>query len=421
MKRVLLCGLLALTAALPVRGETTRSTRELTEVALNMGRQPRVKWSNYRFISFGGLRNPDEQKVAIRGMLATMNTTANGLDKIITELSPMVWGIDTTKVDWPANAWEEMSKEWVYYTSVPTPIKDYLKAKTGSEFPVMRADVFIADGWNSRWYPQFLKLPKTKAEMLDKLKIDLSKPLGVGVVSEKLTVTHHPGKVARYETPDKKRVWVRMNYVNARGKNNSRENPHNLDCNYNEFTFELPNGLDAFAAYDAETGRLSKFSDTRVSVDRHGQAVELGQSCFQCHDKGPKLLDHIDDVSVLNLTSNRLVYDKDWVAATAKLDKKSWLTAFKKVTGVEAEVMSKANTKVNHNFTSSLTFKQVANEIGVSEESLKDKLKGSGKKDLVSFSDGDKEWTRDKLESHYPAILRLYRSDDEAYIKRYIR
>lgn len=397
----------------------TRSTKEMANLAVNLESQPKVDWTQYRFLSFDAGQDLAKDQAAVKMVVATMNRTKHQISDVIIEVSPLIYAVNVKKLAWPAAAWEEMSQEWVYYTSAPESLKRRLKSLTGSSFPIMRADVFVEDAWAAKWYEQFMNLPKTRMKLIGDLKVKLDKPLNVGVVS-KSTVTVNPGKVARYETPDGLAVWVRMNYANCRGENNSVEHPHNLVCHYNEVTFELPSGLDAYASYDGEDGKLSRFSDTKIATGKDGGVVELGRSCFECHRSGARDLKHADHPNTLNLADQigmRRLYDPVRMGRAVKADRDRWAVALKKINGLTPPENSRAIDGIVGRFKKSMKIDGVASEFGVTVSDLKAKLTASGRPALVKFADGG-EWSRTELESHWPAIMKLYRQDDVDYLAR---
>lgn len=431
MYMVLLAGL-----ALGASSEaTTGATREGLDLAQYLDKRAEVDWTKYRWLSFKDLKDESPESIegkkkATRMAIASLNKTAEPLDDIIIEANSDWWAINVTKIDWPADAWEDMSKNWVYYTQTPKYLQDRLKAKTGSAFPLMRHDVFVKDCWTAEWYSRFMKLPQDRNTLIKTLKVVKNDNFVVGIIDKNKTVTVHAGKVARFETEDGRAFWIRMNYKDTHGDNDSRKFPENFDCDYNEVAYELPNGLDGYGSYEGKSGKLSHFSDTKISVDdtseaKDGAGVQLGQSCFSCHRSGARSLSHAAPVADLHLTQtafNRRAYDIDRLASFAKKDGERWKKALQAINGLTPEENKRHILAIRDKFNKKLNVSQMAKEIGVSTEDLVERMKFSEEKTLRRLArQPDMEVERTEFEDVYPAIAKLFVKDDEQYLREYER
>lgn len=450
--------LLSLALIGDAREAVTAPTREAVTLDQKITQDTRgVHWRDYRFLSFTDVVEPAKlvgRKQVTRFAVASLNRTTNDLDQVITEIDPLLWAINVQKLDWKPATWEAMSRDWVYYQSVPPLLKARLKAKTGSEAPIMRASVFVNDCWAAKWYTEFLGLPATRDVLFREHVIrHKNNNMVVGVVSESQVLVH-PGKVVRFETPDQKAVWIRLNYKDNKGLNNSRRWPMNMHSQYNEIAIQMPNGLDMYAAYHAlddpdtmanmndpahkkqvnpDDYKLTFFGDTRVGVDhtareQDGYAVQLGKSCISCHMEGPQRLNHIDTLATLHLPPVPAgqvwqAYQPETVKALVAKDRARWAAALKAINSLTPEQNSHEIGQVIDDYERELTLSGIAHQIGVSLSDLKARASRSRDSDISQMATAPETYrlSRTDFENLYPGLITLFAVDDQEYIKKRLR
>ena len=400
----------------------TLPTRDLVQAAkiVASSRPGGGSWKTVRFLSFSNLdpAQREQDKRTTRMALATVQPSSWPLGDCVAELTPELWAVDIVRMGWPKGAWEAMSENWPYYASMPAMLTERFEATMGTRFPLMRADVFVEDCWNSRWYAKFLNLPKTRDDFFALHGLHQSGAEAFGVVANNLTVLQHPGKVARYKDGEGRSIWLRMNYSDRRGRNDSVKHPTNFDCHYNECSFELPNGLDAYISFEGDTGHLSRFADTKIAQTRSGRAVELGRSCFECHRSGTKTLDHAEPLTSLGEIAAGLMrkrFDRNTLTALVVKDRERWARALKAVTGDTPVAWSRGLDSLQERYRKDLTISDVAQELGVDVAVLRQRAAS------VKGLWGDRETSRERFEELFPELRALFQEEDARHIRGALR
>lgn len=382
-----------LIAALAIVGPATdcraagSPVQDIRDLAAAVTAMPDVKWQDFRVVSFSGLEHVDAAHVAVRFATETLNTrTRQANFRLINE---NLWAIDTKALGWPASAWDEMSREWVYYSSLeehaPKEIA-LLAEKMGTKFPIMRADLFVKQAWEPEWYVKLLNLPATREELYKQELIDLKTAPLVAVVSEDLSVSKHPRKIAWVETKDGRMAWVSMGYKNCRGENDSTRHPDNFDCDYNEIAIEMPNGLDKYFANDGKTGKRlggQAFGERDLPTDvvedhtATGPQVLLGVSCVSCHAAGVKNLGHAARFASLDFTGSKepmsKLFDKynvDDIAEKSDDATARWQASLWRLTRRTPDANQKAWRQVFADYEAPVTQATAAREVGTSDEAI---------------------------------------------------
>lgn len=410
--------LMASAIAAPTADEAPLPVREVISLSQYVHRHPNVDWSKYRALSFSHFQNEQDQRdyrIAAKFAIETMNRITKEAEIYV---FGDLWLVNTQKLNWPAAAWDDMSQEWEYYQYLPKEPIAYLNQKMGTKFPIMRADVFIKDCWKPAWYEQFLNLPDSRGKLWDQLGLgaDWLEYAYLGI-TENSDVASHGRKFARTSTPADKgdlAVWVVMGYEDERGKNDCSKYPLNMDCHYNEIAFGLKNGL---VAYYANRGGVESSSmnlnskirsasmdkprsasmdmdgsgdwgiirnlPTRVGIDFHsGGNIVLGQSCISCHMDGLKSLDgKLASLDTLDFGNGQWSMNKvqrhfrnERLAQLANEDLNSWRQSVKRLTGADAETVSKAWQRVQKEFDQPINLETAARELGISQYKLRTKI-----------------------------------------------
>lgn len=401
MKSVM-CALLVVMAS--TASAATGPVKDLDDLVKYVSSRPETPWKSYRVIGFRGLEDDREAKRAAHFTIETLNRVSRRAP--IYQINDNLWAVNTEALGWPATAWDEMSIEWPYYASLKTVAPkhiDYFKKVMGTEFPVMRADVFVKQAWEPEWYVKLLRIPDNREKFYNAERLDLRTAQVVAVVKDDLSVSKHPRKAARVKTADGRVAWVSMGYENCRGVNDSVAHPTNFTCDYNEIMIEMKNGLDMYAAFDGKTGnRLggSAFGErdlpTTVVEDftPTGPQVLLGVSCVSCHKSGARPLDHAAKFAELDFMNAKepysalfAKYSKDEAARRSHQDSERWTAALKSLVGIDPESNQKAWRSLIASYDRPVTIEVAARELGVSIDVLR-RLGGGSRGALADLANG---------------------------------
>jgi hypothetical protein len=326
----------------PVAFGVLLPTRELVGLAEVIARpNTGTNWPRWRFLSFAALP-PDQvptAAAAVRYALATLNPGEATPEQYLHRMVGGLWAIDTAALGWPAAFWESFARDEHYYSAAGSEaLAEFFRQRTGSASPLLRADQFLAGCWEPDRYMLAVRVPTTRAEFQRQfLAPDAARTASFGVLSERLSVSRHPGKVARFaglvsrggRLTSEGAVWMRVLYASPPSAGEARLTATDLsDGDHYEFLWRLPNGLDGFASYD-RSGRLALTVPTAISRDREHEGVRLGASCLACHASGTRSLDHADpaDRLVLFAAADPGQWDRDRLAFLAHQDGKRFAAA----------------------------------------------------------------------------------------------
>jgi hypothetical protein len=329
----------------PVASGVLLPTRELVGLAEVIARPGTgTNWPRWRFLSFAAM--PPEQApaaaAAVRYALATLNPGEVTPDQYLHRMAGGLWAIDTVALGWPAAFWESFARDEHYYSAAGGEaggaLAEFFRQRTGTASPLLRADQFLAGCWEPDRYVLAVRVPSTRAEFQRQfLAPDAARTASFGVLSERLSVSRHPGKVARFaglltrggRLTSEGVVWMRALYANPPTAGEARLTATDLsDGDHYEFLWRLPNGLDGFASYD-RAGRLALTVPTAISRDREHEGVRLGASCLACHASGTRSLDHADPAEklVLFAAADPGQWDRDRLTFLAQQDGKRFAAA----------------------------------------------------------------------------------------------
>lgn len=151
----------------------------------------------------------------------------------------------------------------------------------------VRADWFVGIVTQPPLYEDFLRLPRTAAEVekqLGVMSLDSGKRGGVtisGVSQNNRVVERHRSADGFY--------WKSVDFQSSTARENMFHDPVNLSGSGGEFIFSLPNGLQGYFLADAHGNRLAE-APTSIVTDSFAEdrVVRNGLACMRCHDKGMK-------------------------------------------------------------------------------------------------------------------------------------
>src|SRR5262249_6949163 len=216
--------------------------------------------------------------------------------------------------------WEKLVAAYPYRT-VDVAQMRLFSAMTGSEFPALRADWFVANASRPPLYHDLLQLPTTDRALERLLQVDVpanQQEDGIiragfndsGVSKNNRLIERHD---AAYGV-----LWRSYDFSANTGRQNLFEHPLGPNAGATSFQaaggemiFNLPNGLQAFMLVDAKGKRIDKGPIEIVADPRRpDQRVETGISCMSCHARG--LLPKVDQVRD-HVEKNAPVFGKEVV------------------------------------------------------------------------------------------------------------
>lgn len=268
-----------------------------------------LEWSkanpaaNVRFLSLGNV-SAEERPKRINTLLFTVNglNFANRSVELI-HCSPDLVGISLYSAGWDYQAWESLGQRNSYFRG-PWIESDAsftaLQVATGSRYPLLRADEFIAKASVAPSYYDFLfgaGKVKTRAELHAVLGItDQFAGLKIaGVKAFGLSVTTH-GRILEYR-PGTFPLWTSNDVDSDTGRSNVLRNldltdgtQDDLQIAGQEHVFKLRNGLMGAFLNDAAGNRVDEVPITiaRGEVNFPDRRVRAGRSCWTCHEQGVK-------------------------------------------------------------------------------------------------------------------------------------
>lgn len=278
--------------------------------------------ANMRFLSLGNIPE-QERPQRINTLLFTVNglNFANRSVELI-HCSPDLVGVSLSSAGWDLQAWESLAQRNSYFRG-PWIESDAsftaLQAATGSKYPLIRADEFIAKASVAPAYYDFLfgaGKVKTRAELHAVLGItDQFKGLKIaGVKAFGLSVTTH-GRILEYR-PGPFPLWTSNDVASDTGRSNVLRNldltegtQDDLQIAGQEHVFRLRNGLMGAYLNDASGNRIDEvpIAIARGEVNFPDRRVRAGRSCWACHEMGVKSFTsdehHLLKQSVLQLST----------------------------------------------------------------------------------------------------------------------
>lgn len=268
-----------------------------------------LEWSkanpaaNVRFLSLGNV--PEEERPQkINTLLFTINGLNLGNRSVeLIHCSPDLVGVNLYSVGWDYQAWESLGQRNAYFRGPWLESSDdftALRAATGSAYPLVRADEFVAKASVAPAYYDFLfgsGKVKTRAELHAVLGItDQFKGLKIaGVKAFGLSVTTH-GRILEYR-PGPFPLWTSNDADSDTGRSNVLRNldltdggQDDLQIAGQEHVFRLRNGLMGAYLNDAKGNRVDEVPITiaRGEVNFPDRRVRAGRSCWTCHEQGVK-------------------------------------------------------------------------------------------------------------------------------------
>ncbi len=217
--------------------------------------------------------------------------------------------IDLRSFKWTAAQWERLVAAYPYRLQSNAESKA-LASITGSEFPALRADWFVATASRPPHYQDLLQLPQTDRALERLLQVDVAADIqddnilrtgfnDSGVSKNNRLLERHDSAYGTY--------WRSYDFSANNGRQSLFVHPLGPNAGATSFQaaggemiFHLPNGLQAYMLVDAKGKRIDKGPIEIVADPRRpDQKVETGISCMSCHARGllfktDQLRDHVE-------------------------------------------------------------------------------------------------------------------------------
>lgn len=268
-----------------------------------------LEWSkanpaaNVRFLSLGNV--PEEERArAVKTLLLTVNSLnlQNRMANLI-HCSPELVAVDLAVPGWDYQAWEALGRRNSYFRGPwieASPEFGQLRVVTGSAYPIIRADEFVAKATVAPAYYDFLfgvGKVKTRAELHQVLGVDdrFAKMKIAGIKVFGLSVTRNPRILSFRMAPFP--LWTSDDFDSPIGDSNPLEKPDTSPGPEDdpkiagqEHIFRLRNGLIGSYLNDPTGKRVDEVPTTIAHGETNfpDRRVRVGRSCIGCHETGIK-------------------------------------------------------------------------------------------------------------------------------------
>ncbi|MFW2544565.1 DUF4384 domain-containing protein [Primorskyibacter sp. 2E107] len=344
------------------------------------------------------------------------------------------------QINWTPETWTLLASKYPYaMTSKTDPNLTQLQQMAGTPVPIIRADWFAATASVSPLYYDLLGLPDTVAGLEDRLTLDMQANIRNGQVVragfQNSGVSSHNRLIERHAIGTGF-FWTSYDFAGSKGRQSFFENPlgpvgafehtgygnnHAFVHDGGESIFTLPNGFHAYYLNTAEGVRLDVGPISIVRDDDYSDGtgeVVNGISCMSCHSKGIRLNeDKVRDVAMADFSlppEARQVIDQiypgqDEVARYLAADTQQFFAAMRSA-GLDPEITAGGLEPVRGLFVYHvdrfINFAQAANELGLSEETLRQRAAfvGTDMASLIMRLD-QSPIARDEWTAAYPALL----------------
>jgi mono/diheme cytochrome c family protein len=338
-------------------------------------------------------------------------------------------------LDWTHDTWRVMEAQYPYgMTSATDPHLKPLQDMAGTLVPVMRADWFAATASVSPMYYDILGLPDTVQGLEAMLNLDMVRNIRdeqvIRAGFQDSGVSTHNRLIERHALGSGF-FWTSYDFAGSQGRQSFFEYPLGPTEAYGpslafqhdggESIFTLPNGFHAYYLNTAEGDRLDVGPTQIVRDDDYtdgtGEVVN-GISCISCHSKGIRLNeDKVRDVALNDLAlppAARQVIDaiypgQEEVAKWLQADTDAFRATLA-AADIDPDITAGGLEPVRGLFVYHvdlyIDFVQAANELGLTEEELRQRagFVGADMASLLMRLDTS-PIARDEWTTVYPVIL----------------
>jgi mono/diheme cytochrome c family protein len=249
-------------------------------------------------LALAGLSNKDldTTREAAGKLLNSLSWHARVSKPDAVDADATILRIDLRNYKWTATMWDKLAFAYPYRLQTAAESKA-LSGITGTEFPALRADWFVATAARPPFYHDLLQLPNSDRALERLLQVDVAAHIqddniiragfnDSGVSKNNRLLERHD---AAYGT-----FWRSYDFSNNTGRQNLFEHPVGPNAGAisfqpagGEMIFHLPNGLQAYMLVDGKGKRIDKGPIEIVADPRRpDQKVETGISCMSCHARG---------------------------------------------------------------------------------------------------------------------------------------
>jgi hypothetical protein len=222
----------------------------------------------------------------------------------------LMFRVELADYGWTAETWRSIVEDYPYAViydkdSQLFPFDEVssqrIREETGEAIPYLQADWFMAHAARPPLYYEVLDLPASVAALEEELRVDIDASIANAQVHRsgfRDATDSRNDRVIEHHELDAGRgaLWISYDFADNLGTSDVFAHPLDFEPDGLHILFNLPNGLHAYFAGDAEGRRLDKASNAVVQdpFSRDG-AQEVGLSCFSCHgDSG--VMAHDDQV-----------------------------------------------------------------------------------------------------------------------------
>ncbi|WP_136439464.1 DUF4384 domain-containing protein [Pacificoceanicola onchidii] len=339
------------------------------------------------------------------------------------------------EIDWTAETWEHLAAQYPYAMNSGTdPNLSQLQHMAGSHVPIIRADWFAATASVSPLYYDLLGLPDTVQGLEAKLGLSMVANIKSGQVIragfQNSGVSTNNRLIERHALSTGF-FWTSYDFAGSKERQSFFEYPlgpkeafgEELAFQHDggESIFTLPNGFHAYYL-NTETGARLDVGPTSIVRDDDysdgtGEVVN-GISCISCHSKGIRLNeDKVRDVAMADFSlspESRQIVDQiypgqDEVAKYLAADTEQFFGAMRSA-GLDPEITAGGLEPVRGLFVYHvdrfINFAQAANELGMSEDMLRQRagFVGHDMASLILRLD-QSPIARDEWTAAYPVLL----------------
>ncbi len=328
-------------------------------------------------------------------LFAVNQTNRRNPPVTLIKVKPDLFAVYLDGPGWSTEAWDNLATKDPYFRQewIEPSTWNYLTSY-GTQYPIMRADAFVALATVAPNYYELLGLPKTAKEFYAQLGIDEkllseSNRIKSGVKTDQLTVTLNNRILERRQGAFD--VWSSNDVVNSKGKKNALRqldviggDIHKLDIDGQEHVFELGNGLWGGFLNDAKGNRVDEVPVTIANDDNYrDHRVIVGRSCITCHDLGikpfnsdqAKLLENqvvtlrtINPADAVALAGR---YDERAVQRNIRTDQENFRSTIEDMVGTSPERIAAMYANTVRGYTETrVTFHVAALEAGLSDDGL---------------------------------------------------
>ncbi|WGW05536.1 DUF4384 domain-containing protein [Tropicibacter oceani] len=418
-------------------------TKMFEMAQLDLAKQPTNRRDRIRYLSLRPLHNDtDVTTENLEGYKSAAVKLVNALswNPIPYKFEPVdeygiLMRIYLPEIAWEPETWHRLEAQYPYAVESATdPHLTQLQHMSGTAVPIIRADWFAATAPVSPLYYDLLGLPDTVAGLEDLLNLDMIANIrnqqviragfqNSGVSTNNRLIERHALNSGFF--------WTSYDFAGSKGRQSFFQYPlgpkeafgetHAFLHDGGESIFTLPNGFHAYYLNTAEGERLDVGPTSIVRDDDYSDGtgeVVNGISCISCHSKGIRLNeDRVRDVAINDFSlpaEARQVVDQiypgqDEVAKYLEADTQQFFGAMRSA-GLDPEITAGGLEPIRGLFVYHvdrfINFAQAANELGMSEDMLRQRAAfvGHDMASLIMRLD-QSPIARDEWTAAYPAIL----------------